>query len=90
MMSRVRLQDYPDEPPEEPGIASPEFLRLHGYGISESISGEMPSVAVGPEILLGHGKGHRLHEFEKKCYLRFLSHRSNSVSRCNEFMYFNE
>jgi hypothetical protein len=44
------------KPHEEPGIASPEFLRLHGYGISESISGEMPSVAVGPEILLGRGK----------------------------------
>jgi hypothetical protein len=41
---------------EEPGIASPQFLRSHGYGISESITGEMPGVAVGPAILLGNAK----------------------------------
>jgi hypothetical protein len=45
-----------EKPYEEPEVASPVFLRSHGYGISQSITGEMPSVAIGPAMLLSNGK----------------------------------
>jgi hypothetical protein len=66
------------KPYEEPEAASPEFLRSHGYGISQSITGEMPSVAIGPAMLLGNGKDPnkdqiaRLSEVDRLAYFTAL------------------
>lgn len=67
-----------EKPHEEPEVASPEFLRSHGYGISQSITGEMPSVAIGPAMLLGNGKDPnkdqiaRLSEVDRLAYFTAL------------------